>query len=201
MARRILLARHGAAEGAPRGFLGRTDLPLGAEGRRQAARLAELVRAHRPARCFASPLRRARETAGIVAESLNLVVEVVPELIEVDFGNWEGRTFAEISAAEPDAARRWAEWDAGFGFPGGEGLAAFLERVHGAVERLAAEPAGTVLAVAHGGVVRAALCRLLGLEARSYLAFDVKHGALAAVDVEDGRGVLCGLDNSAHLEG
>jgi len=197
MAQRLLLARHGrVVEAHARGFLGRTDAPLGADGRAQAGALAARVRALAPDLCVASPLRRAVETAALAAPGLEPQID--PDLREIDFGEWEGRTFPEIRASHPAKVDRWAAWEADFAFPGGESLADFLTRVRRAAERLAAEPHGTVLAVTHGGVIRALVCRLLGLPPRSYVAFDVRLASLTTIKLFDGKGVLSGLENPAE---
>ena len=79
---------------------------------------------------------------------------------------------------------------ADFAFPGGEGLAGFFERVSAAADRLAADDADTVLAVTHGGVIRAMICHLLSLERRHYVLFDVDYAAVVVLRLFDGRGVL-----------
>ncbi len=193
----MLLARHGTTGAAyQRRYVGATDLPLDATGRRQALALAERVRACGPTRCFSSPLRRALETARLLAAPLGLEVETVADLREADFGLWEGKTFEEIQASDPDAVSRWAAEPAEFVFPGGEAVRDFTARVERAVDKLAADPAEVVLAVAHGGVIRAAICHLLGLSPHNYVLFDVKPASLTTIALFDGKGVLSGLDNS-----
>jgi broad specificity phosphatase PhoE len=121
-------------------------------------------------------------------------------LREIDFGQWENRTFAEIARDEPLLVDRWASFAADFAFPGGESLQGFLHRVQSAADRLAQDEAETVLAVAHGGVIRAMLCHLLGLEPQKYLVFDVGYATMAVVDLFDGRGVLTALERTDVLE-
>ena len=70
-----------------------------------------------------------------------------------------------------------------------------LGRVQAAADRLAGDAAETVLAVTHGGVIRAMICHLLGLEPRHYVLFNVGYAALAVIDLFDGGGVLSGLQN------
>ncbi len=136
------------------------------------------------------------ETAEAVAAALGLTVEADPDLREIDFGRWEGRTFEEIQQSDPQAVSDWATRPAEFAFPGGEAVRDFVARVGRAADRLAADPAEAVLAVTHGGVVRVAICHLLGLAVENYLLFDVRPACLAAVELFDGKGVLIGLDNS-----
>jgi broad specificity phosphatase PhoE len=92
---------------------------------------------------------------------------------------------------------RWATLAPDFAFPGGERLAGFLQRVRATADRLVAEPCETVLAVTHGGVIRAMLCYLLGLDPRQYVVFHVGYAALAVIELFDGQGVLSALESAA----
>lgn len=178
----LLLARHGTVEGRRSGVLGcAADAPLSALGWREARSLAEAARRYRPEALVASPMLRARQTAEAVSEALGLPVEMDDDLREIGLGEWEGKTFEEIAAQDPAAVERWAEFAPDFAPPGGEVAGDFFARVCRALGRLSARPERAVMAVAHGGVVRAALCRALGLAHRNYLLFDVQPGALAAV--------------------
>jgi len=191
LASHLILVRHASVQrSVPPRFLGRTDVPLDEHGRRQAAGLAALASRRKPQRLLASPLRRAQETAHAIARPLGLEVQSDPDLREIDFGRWEGMTFDEIQAADPKAVSQWNAWSYDFTPPGGERLGDFLDRVRRAAGRLAADPAEVVMAVTHGGVIRSALCHLLGLPARNYLLFDVQPAALVGVRLFDGRGVL-----------
>lgn len=198
-ARHLLLVRHAAVSTAMQGrFLGRTDVPLAPEGLHHVRALTSRLHALHPRRCLASPLIRARETAELLAEPLGLTVEMEPDLREADFGDWEGRTFDEIHAADPAAAGRWAACAADFVFPGGESVAAFLTRVCRAALRLAAAPEDAVLVVTHGGVIRALLCHFLGLDFRHAFGFEIPYASLATLKVFGERGVLTGLDLGAN---
>jgi broad specificity phosphatase PhoE len=203
MARKLLLVRHAAAA-LPWGdgrLLGRSDPPLAPEGLEQARGIASFVRAAQPTVCYSSPQFRARQTAEILTGSAKITTKFDDDLREIDFGRWEGKTFAEIAAESPQAVTGWADFSDDFTFPGGERLGDFLTRVGGAADRLARDPAEVVLAVSHGGVVRAMICHLLGLSPRNYLLFDVRPAACATIDLFDGRGVLSGLSQSAAAEG
>lgn len=186
MANRLLLLRHGSLGTTQVGrFIGSTDLSLTPEGREQVRRMASVVRSFEPDRYFSSPKTRCRETVATL--ELPLEVTFDSSLRELEFGDWEGRTFAEVAAADPAMVGRFATLAPEFVFPGGECLADFFSRVHGMADRLAADPASTVLVVAHGGVIRAILCHLLGLEPRQHLAFDIQYASLAVLDLFEDR--------------
>ena len=193
MAKRLLLVRHGrlAADHVGR-LIGATDAPLDPVGQEQARALAGRVRRWAPQVCYCSPMQRCRQTAAAMVPDLPLRLD--PDLREIDFGRWETWTFAEAAAQDPSLVDRWAQMSPQFAFPGGECLGDFVRRVRAAADRLIRAEAETVLAVAHGGVIRTMICHLLGLEPHRYVAFDVPYAALAVIDVFDGRGVLAALE-------
>jgi broad specificity phosphatase PhoE len=189
VAARLVLVRHAhPATGSPGRLIGSTDPLLDEQGEWQARGLADRLARLEPECCFSSPLARCRQTAAAVAGPLP--VRLDPDLREIDFGRWENRTFADVAAAEPDLVARWAEYDPGFAFPGGESLDAFQARVSRVAGRLAGDPAGTVLVVSHAGTIRALVCHYLGLRPSQYVLFDVGHASITLIRLFDGRGVL-----------
>ena len=192
MATRLLLLRHARIEARYVGrMIGATDLPLEAASEAQARGLAARLARWAPRACYCSPMQRCRLTAAAAAPDLPPQMDA--DLREVDFGAWETRTFAEAAGDNPSLLDRWARFSPDFAFPGGESVGGFLCRVRSAAQRLVRAEARTVLAVTHGGVVRAMICHLLGLEARHGMAFDVPYAALAVIDLYDGKGVLAAL--------
>jgi broad specificity phosphatase PhoE len=201
MAERLILIRHGdLGEGCRGRYIGRTDAPLSPEGRRQAAALAKELGRLGGTRILCSPLLRARETAAF-ALAANAAFTIDDDLREIDFGRWEAMSFAEIAAADTAAVEGWAALDEDFTFPGGEGIGAFRKRVGAAAGRIVADPAGTIVAITHGGVIRLLICLLLGLGYRHYLLFDVRPGSISEITIEGGKGVLTRLNDRCHLEG
>jgi broad specificity phosphatase PhoE len=195
MAKTLLLARHGETGPDFKGrFVGSSDVPLAGDGPEQAERLAELAATYRPEICLCSPLLRARQTAIPVAAATGLPVTTDAELREVDFGRWEAKTFDEVRAIDPELVRQWAAWRDDFAFPDGETLRGFKERVRNTAARLTRLEAGTVLAIAHGGVIRTMLCHLLGLSLRNYLTFDVQPATLTVLTLHDRGAVLNGFN-------
>ena len=201
MTQRLILIRHGDLGDRCRGrYIGRTDAPLSAEGRRQAAALAgPLARLLNGTSLLVSPLRRTRETAErALGRGANFAVD--SDLREIDFGRWEGMGFAEILAADPAAVDRWAALVEDFAFPDGESIGNFRKRIAAAAGRIAADPAGTVVAVTHGGVIRFLICHFLGLPDRAHLLFDVQPASISEIRIDGGKGVLTLLNERRHLE-
>jgi uncharacterized phosphatase len=142
----LLLARHGETEWNRVGrWQGWADPPLNDNGRAQAHELAAQLRATPFDAVYSSDLRRAHETALVLAAPHGLDVVTDPDLREIDVGPWSGLTRAEIAERFPDGDR-----------PGGETREQHSVRVLAGVERIArAHPGERVLIVAHGGCVRA----------------------------------------------
>jgi alpha-ribazole phosphatase len=197
MANQLVLVRHG--DHCRGRYVGRTDQALSAKGRLQAAALAGPLARLKGARFLSGPLCRTRETAEI-AMGADGRFAIDENLREIDFGRWEGMSFAEIAVAYPAAVDRWAALAEDFAFPGGESIGDFHKRIGAAVGRIAADSAGTVVVFTHGGVIRFLICRLLGLPDRHHLLFDVRPASISEIRIDGGKGVLTLLNNRNHLE-
>ena len=152
---RIIAIRHGeTAWNVDTRIQGHLDIPLSANGRWQAARLAGALRDEAITAIYASDLTRAWETAQYVGQVHGLQVNKEVGLRERDFGDFEGKTFAEIELLLPEQSLRWRKRDPEFYPVGGESLIALRARVLKAAERLAAHHPGEQIAlVGHGGVM------------------------------------------------
>ena len=152
---RIIAIRHGETDwNVSTRIQGHLDIPLSATGRWQAARLASALREQKIQAIYASDLTRAWETAQFVARTLAISVVKEEGLRERHFGDFEGKTFAEIEAELPDQALRWRRRDPHFAPNGGETLVALRDRVLKTATRLAARHPGEQIAlVGHGGVM------------------------------------------------
>jgi broad specificity phosphatase PhoE len=161
----LILARHGETDwNRDNRFQGHADPPLNALGRRQSAELAEVLAGESLARVYTSPLRRASETAEIVARRLALEVEPLDPLREIDVGAWSGLTRNEVAARFPEAYARWLE-RAPHGFEDGETYEQLAARVLPAIRRLAERhPSETLLVVTHGGPSRVVQAHAAGID-------------------------------------
>lgn len=152
----ILLARHGETDWNREGrFQGHADPPLNRTGRAQAVDLSVALMAEQLAAVYSSPLRRALETAEVLAASHGLEPVPVDDLREVDVGSWSGLTRAEVEERFPAQFARWLDY--GQGWEDGETYEDMGRRAVDALLGLAAAHDGErVLAVTHGGPIRAA---------------------------------------------
>ena len=148
---RFLLLRHGQTElSTQRRYSGRGNPALTDVGRRQAEAAAQyLAQKGGIAAVITSPLQRAYDTAATAAKALGLDVTVDDDLIETDFGAWEGLTFGEAAERDPETHRRWLR-DTSVTPPDGESFDSVANRVRRAKTRIIAEHGGeTVLVVSH----------------------------------------------------
>jgi broad specificity phosphatase PhoE len=185
----LLLARHGETDwNRARRWQGHADRPLTARGRTQAADLAGRLAHVALDAVYSSDLRRARETAEIVAAAQRVKLVQFPELREVDVGSWQGLTRDEAEAQFPEGFRRWLA--GGTGWDNGESYGQMSTRVVAAVSRIAGDHEGaTILIVSHGGPIRAIHGAALGIDVEAYRRIrPVEPNArLSAVCSEDGR--------------
>lgn len=175
------LLRHGETE-LGGGLRGSLDDALTENGWAQMH--AAVVEGGPWARIVSSPLQRCARFAESLAERLQLPLALEPGLQELHFGDWEGRSAAQIM--ETDATGLGAFWDNPYTFtpPNGEPVQAFAERVLGSVQRLQQQHAGErLLLISHGGVMRLLLAQARGLPREQLLQVEVGHGALLGIHV------------------
>jgi len=148
----IAFVRHGETPPNRAGLLlGRSDAALTDRGRAQAERLAEALAGLEVARVITSPLRRARDTAAPIAAACGEAVEVDQRLVEIDYGEWEGRPLADL---DREVVARWRR-DGGFAPPGGESLEVVADRVASFCDETLDDR--VVVAVSHVSPIKAAV--------------------------------------------
>jgi probable phosphoglycerate mutase len=197
-----LLLRHGqTAMSAERRFAGREDIPLTKEGTRQAASVARRLARSGVDVIVTSPLHRARRTAEAVAEATGAAMEVDNDLVEADFGAWEGLTFAEAGERWPDELAAWmASPDASP--PGGESFAMVALRVLHALDRLlAAHKHRTAVVVSHVTPIKTLVCRALLAPPEAMFRINLDVASLSRIDCFDnGAALVRSLNDTAHLQ-
>ncbi|MBV7295809.1 histidine phosphatase family protein [Corynebacterium sp. TAE3-ERU12] len=201
---RLVLLRHGQTPmSVDRRYSGsRSDVALTDLGTQQAQRAAaDLARSGWDfAGIVCSPLLRTRQTAEFAAEALGLSLEIDDDLRELDFGDWEGMTFAEARERDPEQHAAWMA-DPEHTTPGGESFAALDARVRAARERICERYAGRdVLVVSHVSPIKATLRQAMG---SGYEVFTRMFLDLASVSVAEfypeGRTSVTLVNSTAHL--
>lgn len=205
---RVYLIRHGATEAnraRPYRLQGRRiDLPLDALGRSQAERAAgALVSAGvKLDAVYSSPLLRAMETARLVGGPHGLEPRSTDGLTEADVGRWEGLTWEEVRAREPELYERFHTDPGRVPYPEGESFADVAQRVSPVIADLASKhPDQTLAVVAHNVVNRAYLAGLMGLPVERARALRQSNGGINTIHYEEGQAQVFTLNSALHLEG
>ena len=199
----FILVRHGETESNAAGLLhGRTDVPLNAVGQRQATQVADhLASIGRIVALYASPLTRARATADPISRSLGLTTTERVGLAEIDFGAIEGLPAVEFATRYPELfARLQNPTGDDAGFPRGESILAFHERVHQSLRFLASEHRGErIVVVAHGGVIASGIAQLIGNGPAAWSDYLVRNCSVTRLTWDGERAELHCLDDVSHL--
>lgn len=192
--RQIHLVRHGETEWSRSGqHTGRTDIPLTDRGRRQAQAIGERLRGHDFALVLTSPSSRAAETARLAGFP---DAERTPDLMEWDYGAFEGRTTAQIRETLPG----WTIWKGPW--PDGETPDQVSVRVDRVIARcLAPDVAGDSLLFAHGHVLRVLAARWLGQAAQGGAHYALGTATLSVLGWEHATRVIEQWNDACHLEG
>jgi probable phosphomutase (TIGR03848 family) len=197
----LLLVRHGHTPTAGRILTGWTKgVHLSERGREQAEALVRRLDGVPIDAIYSSPLERCRETAAPLAKARGLRVHLRRDLLEVDYGEWSGRSIRQL--ARTRAWRAVQDAPSAVRFPGGETLRGVQARAVDAVRAIAeAHPEGTVVVVTHADVVRLALAELLGIPLDLYQRLAVDPGSLSAVALADTRIKVLRVNDTGDLSG
>jgi len=192
----VFLLRHAAHARVSSTLCGRMPgVSLGEQGRQQARALAERLSGEAIEAVYSSPLERARETAGPIAQRLGLSPFVSEAVSEIDFGRWTGRDFAALEG-DPD----WIRWNAERGTarpPGGESMAEAQARALGGIEAMrAAHPGGRIAVVSHCDVIKAVLAGFLGLSLDGIGRFEILPASVSALALWPGGGKVLSMNET-----
>lgn len=189
---RLVLIRHGEPEREAEGrCYGRLDIGLSDAGRKQIQDKLKLIRNFKAVALYASPLKRAMESAAIAGASLGLQPTVAPDLQEINFGCFEGLTYSEIEKLYPEEFRVWMERPAEIKFPQGESFAEVKARVLRFKEFLFETHAGeAVVLVSHGGANRIILAEALGVRDHMIFRIDQAYAAINIIDYVQGSPIV-----------
>lgn len=183
---RLFLVRHGEVD-ANRSYryLGRRDDALNDTGRHQAEALAGAFNDLKIDAVVSSPLRRAAETARCIGDLTGRAVESDSRLVELDFGDWDGRSRAEVIGTSEEGRRLVEAWEAdpSIPVPGGESLTQLQGRVVELAGELVAMRAGsTVALVSHMGAIKTLLLAALNLPLESANRIFLDPATITVID-------------------
>jgi broad specificity phosphatase PhoE len=201
----LILVRHGETNYNRDGLvLGQADVALNETGLRQAAALEFALASEKIAVIYASPLRRTMATAESIANPHGLSVTADKRLIEMDIGELEGMTGAEMVKQHPDLMANWGGPKGPvYRMPGSEErLVDVQARARAAIEEmLALHREETVVAVAHNFVILSALAWLIGIELADFRRLRQSVAAISRVELRPGHTQVITLNDTCHLAG
>ncbi len=158
------------------------DVGLSPEGIRQADHIANALSMEPFAAIYTSPLRRCAEAAAKLAVGKTCPVEIMDGLRELNFGEFEGRSYDEIATVYPEIYRQWMERPTDVRYPRGESFLDMVDRVTTAETRLRLKHAGQSIAlVTHAGVIRIILGNALGMDLENIFRIGQEYGAVNLV--------------------
>ena len=202
---RIILVRHGqtawnVGSGAGERFRGRIDLPLDDTGLAQTQAVAERLADCPIVAIYSSPLKRAVETAQPTARQLGLLVQPLPGIIDINYGDWQGLSPAEVAQAHPHLYSRWLETPHRVKFPHGESLRQVRLRGMAALKEVAARHEGQViLLVAHQVVNKVLVCAMLGLGNSHFWRIQQGNACINVFEHQDGIFTAVLINDTCHL--
>jgi len=186
--------RHGQTNARPGVLVGATDMELSGQGEEAMRRLGPCL--PEGLACLCSPLQRARQSLACITPWCRPAsVEVVDALREIDFGDYEMQSFADLAGQGEDFSGMVKEYQS-FIFPRGEAVVDFvarLEKLQGSLHAFRKQ-GQSLLIVSHGGVIRTLICLLLGLDVEKYLLFEIGYGSWTTVRLFAEGGILTRLN-------
>ncbi|NLM51402.1 MAG: histidine phosphatase family protein [Firmicutes bacterium] len=202
MAELIILARHGqTASNAEGRFQGVLDIPLNAEGKRQAQKLAPLIAQFKPGRIFTSDLTRSIETARPVAALLGLQPVADPVFREYSWGILEGLTWEEAVKRYPAVFPARQPELRTVKIPQAEPLSAFRQRVQAGLSLLLSAKEASVALIGHGRYLNVLMVEFLGLDFNGPWPFAFASAAVSVLQNSGGRRRLLCFNEKCHLKG
>ena len=199
----IILVRHGqTAWNKEERFRGRADLPLDDFGIRQAEAAANKLANCGAKAIYSSPLQRTIMTAEPIAARLGLSIQPSDDLIDIDYGAWQGLSTEEALEQNANLYNQWIETPQDASFPGGEGLRDVRDRVESIIDKVLTEHADqTIILVSHVVVCRVFICTVLGLDNSHFWQIGQDVNAINTIGLREGKLVLNSLNDTCHLKG
>jgi broad specificity phosphatase PhoE len=202
----LYLLRHGeTVYHAERRLLGRKDIGLNERGWEQARSVVGFFTHTSLATIYSSPLTRCLETVSPLAEARGIEIEVVPGLMEVDMGEWDGRSVEELFREDGELVGRWMGNPSSVPIPGGEDFGTVKKRVMEAMEGITSRHTGDerILVVSHGGPIRGILCEALKMDLDDMFRIQIDLASVSSIKFFEGgipdTSVVTLVNETSHL--
>ncbi len=199
----IVMVRHAETDwNAERRFQGHADTPLNELGRSRIEPVTEALRSWKPDVIITSDLSRAREMAEAAGAALGVEVIAMEGLRECSYGDWEGKTLAEVRREHGEDLDRWRRAEADVPRGDGESLTGMQERALDAIASIAREHTGRTIALfAHSGPIRGVICSIFELPIEERYRFEINNASISAIRLrENDQWQVLLLNGISHLD-
>ncbi len=198
----VIVIRHGRTEwNRVERFRGRADLELDDMGMKQAEATAERITEWPVSAIYSSPLRRTSTTANILARRFNLDVKPLSEIIDIDYGEWQGLSPDEAATKDGALYAQWLESPHLVKFPGGESLTDVRQRASAAASMLVSQhPDETIALVSHKVVCHILILHFLGLDNSHFWQIGQDVSAVNVFQNRDGNTYALLLNDTCHVK-
>jgi len=197
---KLILARHGETMwNVGKVFRGRADVNLNEVGIKQAELLGKHLCNWDLEAIYSSPVKRALDTANIVARCVEVAVCIAEGLTDFDFGEWQSLSEQEVKRLYPDILNEWQSSPHKVRMPGGENLDDVTKRTAEVVDEVLSRHHGNVLLVSHRVVLKVLICSLLGLDNSHFWNISQDVCGLTIFDYVEGRFILTRHNDTSHL--
>jgi len=197
----LILVRHGETEwNVAEVFRGQADIDLSETGRKQAGLLATYLSTAAIEAIYSSPLKRARQTAEAIAKPHKLEVSVESDLIDLNFGKWQGLSHEEVKEKYGDLYATWLIHPEQVRMPGGETLDDVRKRVTRFRDKVIEKHRGTIVIVGHRVVNKVMLCALLGLDNLHFWKIRQDTCGISVLNYQNERFILTRHNDTSFLK-
>ncbi|MFH2218225.1 MAG: histidine phosphatase family protein [Pseudomonadota bacterium] len=199
---KLYLVRHGqTAWNLGEVFRGRADIPLDETGKKEVRLAGEALKGETLHAIYSSPLSRSMETAENIAIFQNIPVTPLEAIIDISYGEWEGKPLSEVREAYPDLYSRWVHEPHKVTFPGGESLDEVRSRTMEAVKRLVKKHKDENIAlVAHRVPNKVICCALLGIDNSHFWRIQQGTASTNLFTYKDGVWIVSFLNDTSYLK-
>ncbi len=200
---KIFIVRHGQTSGnSARKYFGITDIELNEEGIIQSGLISKRLERKNIYKIYSSSLKRALKTAEIIARPHKMSVEPKEDLMEINFGDWEGLSFQEIQKSYPHEFSKWQNNIMNFTTPNGESILELKKRVETAFDEiLNSATENNVVIVTHGGPIRIILSKILSPNVLETVFWKIKqdNAAINIIENTDNTQIISLINGTSHL--
>ena len=202
MSTTLILIRHGETpHNRDKRYQGHRDTPLTKKGKRQTRKIALRLRDEPLDAIYSSDLKRTRYLAEIINSYHSLKINILSELREINFGDWEGKTYNEIQREWKGLLSGWEKEPSKIKIPKGESIKDLAGRVRSTTKKIVSNyPDQRIAIVTHGGPIRIILMDALGRGADNWWKTITSNGGISIIEYRGKKAKVLLQNDTSHLK-